>query len=187
MNTTEFKVYDLSHAPTDSRMPLEKINELNHGKIPNVYAVMAESSLLLKGRLALKELFEKSGFSIQERKIVLLTVSRMFESAYSTAVHSSFADKHDVPAEVIEAIRAGTPLVNKKWETLRWFTAKIVTNHGQVADSDAQKFVEVGYTRANILDIVLAIGMVTITNYTALITKVPLDEQFKPMLWKKAS
>ena len=42
---------------------------------------------------------------------------------------------------------------------------------GQVDESDVKEFLAAGYTRANILEIVLAVGMVTLTNYTNLIAK----------------
>ena len=153
----EFKIYDISNSPSDSRVDLEKI-KLNHGNIPNVYGVMAESPWLLKGHVALKDLFEKTSLNKQERKIVLLTISRENESTYCTAVYSGTAEKHNVPAEVIEAVRAGKQLKDKKLEALRSFTVEVVNEHGQVDESDIKSFLDAGYTRANILEIVLEIG-----------------------------
>lgn len=182
----EFKVYDITNAPSDSRVDLEKI-KLNHGHIPNVYGVMAESPSLLKGHIALKELFEKTTLNKQERKIVLLTASRENDSPYCIAVYSGTAEKHNVPTEIIEAVRAGNPLKDKKLEALRSFTAEVVNERGQVDESDIKDFLAAGYTRANILEIVLAVGMVTLSNYTNLIAKTSLDTQFEPKVWKKAS
>ncbi|MHB8423857.1 MAG: carboxymuconolactone decarboxylase family protein [Gammaproteobacteria bacterium] len=182
----EFKIYDIMNAPSDSRVDLEKI-KLNHGNIPSVYGVMAESPSLLKGHVALKELFEKTTLDKQERKIVLLIASRENGSSYCTAVYSGVAEKHNVPAEVIEAIRTGKSLKDKKLEALRAFTAKVVNSRGQIAENEIKDFLDAGYTRTNVLEIVLAIGMVTLTNYTNLIAKTPLDTQFEPKVWKKAS
>jgi len=42
-------------------------------------------------------------------------------------------------------------------------------------------------THANVLEIVLAVGMVTWTSYTSQIAKIKLDTQFEPKVWKKAS
>ena len=182
----EFKVYDLSNAPAESHLDLERI-KLNHGNIPNVYAVMAESPNLLKAHVALKELFEKTSFNKQERKIVLLTASRENGSAYCTAVHSGAAEKHNVPVDVIETLRAGGVLKDPKMEALRSFTAKVVGSRGHVTEADVQAFLAVGYTRANILEIVLAAGAVTLTSYTNLIAQPVLDAEFAAKVWKKAS
>lgn len=182
----DFKVYDIANAPSDSRVDLEKI-KLNHGNVPNVYAVMAESPSLLKGHIALKELFEKATLNKQDRKLVLLTISREIGSPYDIAVHSGAAEKHNVPADVIEAVRAGAPIKDKKLELLRSFTAHVVNKRGVVAENEVKDFLAAGYTRANILEIVLAAGMVCLTGYTNQIVQTPLDTQFEPKVWKKAS
>ncbi len=181
----EFKIYDINTAPTESRTELEKI-KLQQGDIHNIYAVMAESPLLLKGHAALRELFEKTGLSKEERKIVLLTASRENGSAYSVALQSDAAERDEVPSEVIDAIRANKPLKDKKLEKLRSFTAKVVNSRGHLAERDINDFLDASYTRANILEIVLAVGMVTLTNYTNLIARTPLDKQLETKLWNKA-
>src|SRR5690348_9570754 len=99
MTMNEFKIYDINSAPSDSRVDLEKI-KLNHGNLPNVYGIMAESPLLLKAYVTLKDLFGKATLSNTDRKIVLLTLSRETGSPYDTAVHSGNAEKHSVPADV---------------------------------------------------------------------------------------
>src|SRR5579872_5174741 len=114
----DFKLYDVNSAPSDARIDLETIKQ-NHGNIPNVYAAMAEAPVLLKGHIALKEQFEKATLNKQERKIVLLSLSREMGSTYDTAVHSGAAEKQSVPVEIIEAVRAGKPLQDKKLEALR--------------------------------------------------------------------
>jgi alkylhydroperoxidase family enzyme len=181
----EFKLHDIGGAPITSRNVLEKIKS-EQGQVHNIYAVMAESPLLLKGHAVLMELFEQAGLSDEERRVVLLTASRENRSAYSVALQSDTAEKHDVRPEVIEAIRASKPIKEKKLEALRSFTAKVVNSRGQVSDQDIKTFLDAGYTRANVLEIVLAAGMVTLTNYTNLITRTPLDKGLEPKMWKSA-
>jgi alkylhydroperoxidase family enzyme len=186
MTMNDFKIYDINSAPSGARADLEKI-KLHYGKVPNVYAVMAEAPALLDGHLALTEQFKKTSFDKQERKIVLLTLSRELDSAYDIAMQSGAAEKHDVPADVIEAIRAGKPVQDKKLESLRSFTAKLVKSCGRVSESDTKDFLAAGYTRANVLEIVLAAGAVTLTSYTNLIAQPKLDAEFEAKVWKKAS
>lgn len=182
----EFKIHDIHSAPADARGDLEKI-KLNHGNVPNVYAVMAEAPVLLKGHIALKEQFEKGTLNKQDRKIVLLTLSRELGSAYDTAVHSGAAEKNNVPMDVIESLRAGAVLKDPKMEALRYFTAKVVNSRGHVTEAEVTAFLVAGYTRANILEIVLAAGAVTLTSYTNLIAQPVLDAEFAAKVWKKAS
>jgi alkylhydroperoxidase family enzyme len=186
MTMNQFKTHDIASAPLEARTDLEKI-KLNHGNVPNVYAVMAEAPVLLKGHIALKEQFEKATLNKQERKIVLLALSRELGSTYDTAVHSGAAEKHNVPMDAIEAIRAGAPLKDLKLEALRSFAAKLVNSRGHVTEIEVQAFLTAGYTRANILEIVLALGAVTLTSYTNLIAQPVLDAEFAAKVWKKAS
>ncbi|HEX2667745.1 MAG TPA: carboxymuconolactone decarboxylase family protein [Gammaproteobacteria bacterium] len=182
----DFRTYDINSAPSAARAELEQI-KLNHGNIPNIYGVMAEAPALLKGHTALKEQFEQSTLNKQERKIVLLSLSREMGSAYDTAMHSGAAEKQSVPSDIIEAVRAGTPLKDKKLEALRSFATKLVSSRGQVSEAQIKDFLAAGYTRANILEIVLAVGAVTLTGYTNLIAQPSLDAEFAPKVWKKAS
>jgi len=182
----DFKLYDVNTAPDESRSELEKIKS-KHGNIHNIYAVMAESPILLKAHAALKELFEDADLSSEERDIVVLTASRENGSAYSVARETNAAVHDHVPTDVIEGIRANRPLKDRKLEALRSFTARIVNSRGQVSEQDVKDFLAGGYTRANILEIVLAIGMATLTNYTSLIAKTPLDKQLESKAWKKTA
>jgi len=181
----EFKIYEATNAPADSREDLEKIRS-QQGHLHNIYAIMAGSPALLKGHAALKELFEKATLSKEERRVVLLTASRENRSAYSVALQSDVAEKQDIRPEVIEAIRSSKPLKDRKLEALRSFTAKVVNSRGQLAEQDIKAFLDAGYSHANILEIVLAVGMVTLTNYTSLIAKIPLDKQLESKMWKIA-
>ncbi|HEY2015310.1 MAG TPA: hypothetical protein VGH38_17495 [Bryobacteraceae bacterium] len=181
-----FKTHDVCSAPSDARPELEKIR-LKRGSIPNVYAVMAEAPVLLKGHVALKEQFEQATLSKQDRKIVLLTLSREIGSAYDTAVHSSAAERQKVPMDVIESLRAGAKLKDPKMEALRHFTATLVTTHGRVTEAEVAAFLAAGYTPANVLEIVLAAGAVTLASYTNLIAQPTLDAEFAAKMWKKAS
>jgi len=181
-----FKSHDIHSAPPDAKEDLKRI-KLKRGSIPNVYAVMAEAPGLLKGHVALKEQFEKATLSKKDRKMVLLTLSREIGSAYDTAVHSAAAEKHLVPMDVIESLRAGTALKDPKMEALRSFTATLVATHGHVTEADIQAFLAAGYTRANILEIVLAAGGVTLASYTNLIARPVLDAEFAAKVWKRAS
>lgn len=181
----EFKLYDIADAPSGSRADLEKIKS-KQGHIHNVFAVMAGAPPLLKGHAMLKTLFEETSLNVEQRRVVLLTASRENRSAYSVALQSDNAEKYDVRLEVIEAIRDSKPLKDKKLEALRSFTAKVVNSRGQVSDQDIKVFLDAGYTRVNVLEIVLAVGMVTLTNYTNLIARTPLDKDLETLRWKTA-
>lgn len=181
----EFKIYDINTAPAEARPDLEKI-KAQQGHIHNVYAIMAGAPVLLRGHAILRQLFELSSLEDEERRTVLLTASRENGSAYSVALQSADAEEHEVRAEVINAIRASKPVKDKKLEALRAFTAKVVNSRGQITDQDVKAFLNAGFTASNVLEIILAVGMVTLTNYTNHIAKTPLDDSLGQKAWRNA-
>ena len=180
----QFKIYEIQDSPAEARADLEKI-KLSRGVVPNVFAVMAESPQLLKAHLGAREQFDSTTLDKQERQIVRLTISRENLSAYGTAQHSVGAEQEHVPADVIQDIRQGHRLKDKKLEALHAFTAKIVNTRGQVKAEDIKSFMDAGYTRANVLEVILAIGLATLADYTNHIAKTPLDELYASKAWKQ--
>jgi alkylhydroperoxidase family enzyme len=92
-----------------------------------------------------------------------------------------------VPDHVVQAIRAGRPIVDYKLEALRRFTAAVVTMRGWPSEADTRGFLDAGYTRAQILEVVLGVGMKTLSNYTNHIADTPLDHAFAKAAWSKAA
>ena len=58
---------------------------------------------------------------------------------------------------------------------------------GFVSEEEKFAFLEAGYTKQNILEVLLVIGMKTLSNYTNHIAETPLDTAFEPAKWQKAA
>ena len=56
---------------------------------------------------------------------------------------------------------------------------------GWVEPSDLQALVDAGYTRATALEVVLGVGLKTMSNYTNHVANTPLDEAFQPAAWSR--
>jgi len=182
---TDFKIHDKSTAPEAAHETFDKL-EQKFGFVPNVTAVMAEAPPLLQGYVTLSGLFQQSSLSPVEQQVVILTVSYENSCSYCVSAHTLSAEKAQVPAEVIEALREGKPLPDEKLEALRSFTAKMLQKRGWVDEQDLRAFLDAGYTQANVLEVILGIGMKTLSNYTNHIAEPPLDKAFAPKEWKKA-
>jgi len=180
----EFQLHDESTAPEGARETLKQA-KAKYGFLPNLLAVMSESPALLKGYLVLGEVFDKSSFSNTERQVVLLAVSRENDCRYCVAAHSTVAEMTKVPAKVIESLRQGHPIPDAKLEALRTFVVKVVSSRGWPTDEDIQAFLESGYTRRHILEVVLGVGYKTLSNYTNHIAETPLDQPFQAKEWEK--
>lgn len=181
-----YKVYDPDTAPAGSKETLAGAKKA-YGFVPNLLGIMAEAPALLKAYRALSEVFDETSLSPSERQVVLLAASYENDCEYCVAAHSVIAAMQKVPAEAVQAIRAGNPIAERKLEALRRFTAAVVTSRGWPLEADTRAFLDAGYARAQVLEVVLGIGMKTLSNYTSHIADTPLDAAFGGAAWSKAA
>ncbi len=181
-----YQMYDETTAPEQSQQALKQA-KTRFGLIPNLMAVMAESPALVNAYGAITQIFEQTSFSDTEKQLVLLTVSHENSCHYCMAAHSTVAQMKQVPAEIIAALRDGQPLADKKLEALRQFVLTVVKNRGHANEAEINAFLDAGYSRAQIFDVLVGVGMKTLSNYTNHIADTPLDMAFQPQAWKKAS
>jgi uncharacterized peroxidase-related enzyme len=151
--------------------------------IPNLMGVMANAPPVLKAYLNLNELFDQTSLSPLERQIVLLATSVANGCEYCVAAHSVIARMHQVPADVIAAIREGRPLSVPRWEALRLLTEDIVTMQGWPDEEVVAQFLDAGFSATQVLEVILGIAMKTLSNYTNHIAATQLDPQFAGAEW----
>lgn len=156
------------------------------GFIPNMYSVMANSPGLLDTYVHGYNLFRaQSGFTPTEQEVVFLAISRENGCTYCVAAHSFIADKMSgVPAAVTDAIRDGTPIPDAKLAALHDFARLMVRQRGLPTRSDVSGFLAAGYSEKQVLEIVLAIAVKTLSNYANHVFHTPVDTVFAGRAWK---
>lgn len=175
----------LENADPEIRVVLEKA-KAQVGFIPNMYARMVHSPGLLTTYLDGYALFrQQSGFTPVEQEVVFLTISRENGCEYCVGAHSFLADAMSkVPVAVTEAIREGAPIPDTKLAALSRFTQEMVVNRGLPRCTEVNAFLSAGYSERQILEIVLAIAVKTLSNYSNHLFHTPLDEVFAARAWK---
>lgn len=155
------------------------------GFIPNMYARMANQPALLDVYLYGQSSFrDRSGFSPPEQEVVFLTVSRENGCEYCVSAHSFLADKKsDLAPAVTDAIRDGRPIPDAKLAALARFTRAMVASRGAPRRSDVEAFLAAGYAEAQILAVILAIAVKTLSNYANHLFHTPLDAVFEERRW----
>lgn len=181
---TSFTVHSLEIAPAGSRPMLEGLKKA-FGFVPNLYAVFAESPAALQGALAIGEAFSKSTLSPAEQQLVALAVSEANDCRFCVAAHSTIA-KHMAKTDpvLVAATRERAPLPDAKLDALVSFTRKIVEQRGFVAPADLAAFLNAGYSKAQVIEVLLGVGMKTFNNYVDHLAHVPLNDQFKAEAWQ---
>lgn len=175
----------LDNADEKARPLLEKANA-KLGFVPNMYANMAKAPGVLDTYLHGYELFRQdSGFTPPEQEVVFLTISRLNECSYCMSAHSMLAEKaSQVPADVIDAIRNDQAIPDPHLAALSAFTRVMFETRGRPGGQDVKKFLEAGYAESHILQIVLALAVKTLSNYSNHLNHPELDEAFAGHAWQ---
>jgi len=179
----KFHVHTIDTAPQESRSALQAISE-RYGFIPNLAAVFAESPGAFNALLASLKAYDDESLTLTpvERQVVLLTVSVENRCDYCTAAHSMLAHSLGLGRDDIQALQQSRAISDSKLEVLRQFTRDLVANRGKIADSDLTMFLEAGFTRGQVFEVVLGISLKTLTNYANHIANPPVNQQFKAFL-----
>ncbi len=181
-----FDLQTIESAPESVKESLQKA-QAAFGSVPNLYRMMANSPALLLSYLKGYELFRsQTAFSPVEQEVIFLSISYVNECHYCMAAHSVVADMMSkVPAEVTDAIRSGATIPDAKLAALSTFTKIMVEKRGFPSSEEIEAFVGAGYQKEQVLDIVLAIGVKTFSNYANHVANTPVDDAFASRTWEK--
>lgn len=172
-------------ASQEAAQILTRVNE-RYGFIPNLAAYLAESAVALDALLVLANAFDKTSLTPQEQQVVLLTISILNGCDYCKTAHTGLGYIAGVDGEILQAVIALEPLPAPKLNSLCQFTRKVVEQRGWVTESDVQTFLDAGYTKANVFEVVLGTALKTLTNYTNHITGSAPNPEFLAMYDKSA-
>jgi uncharacterized peroxidase-related enzyme len=181
---TKFEIHTIETAPENSKELLEGAQK-QLGFIPNLYGIMAEAPAALKAYNGLSQNFDTSSFNTTEKQIVLLATSYVNKCHYCMAVHSTVAQMQKLDGNIIEALRTGEAIADSKLEALRNFTQSVVEKRGWIEEQDVEAFINAGYSKAQLLEIIVGVAQKTLSNYINHVVQTPLDEAFQPNKWEK--
>lgn len=150
------------------------------GFVPNLYATMAHSETALGSYLALQN--AKSSITGKAREVVNLVVSQVNECAYCLAAHTAIGGMVGFSADQILEIRSGRASFDGKLDALARLVRDIAETRGHADQGLVDAFFEAGWTRENLVDVIVTIGDKTVTNYLHATTQVPVDFPAAPPL-----
>jgi alkylhydroperoxidase family enzyme len=181
---SNFELYNLETAPEASK-PLLENSVKGFGMVPNLHAVMAESPGLLEAYQTLHGLALNASFNNEELTVVWQTVNVEHVCHYCVPAHTAIANMMNVDIAITEALRNQTPLKSTKLETLRDTTLLMIRNRGVIEQGDIDTFYAAGFSKQNLLDIVLILAQKIMSNFTNHLADTPVDEPFKEFTWNK--
>lgn len=169
-----FTLYTEETAPVDSK-PILAAGKKNWGMVPNLHAVLAESPIAFETHNYLFDAFMATSFTDQEKQIILMSVSYENNCHYCMAGHSFLAKRAGVADDVYQAIRDGRPIADAKLEALHAFASEVTAQKGHIADATADAFIAAGYTKAQMLELLMAVALKVMASYTNHFAGTPYD------------
>ncbi|MEV0380327.1 carboxymuconolactone decarboxylase family protein [Nonomuraea sp. NPDC050643] len=183
---TRFTVHTVDSAPQASRQPLDELR-LRVGFVPALAGAMAGAPAVIDGFNQLQRALRGTALTGVEREIVGLAVSVANRCAYSVAAHSAFAAREGVPAEVIEALRAGKQdLPEGRAAALAAFTRAVLRSGGLAGRAELEALLAAGYGRAQVLEVITQAAYTTLANWVANVTGTALDAALSAQTWHDA-
>ena len=161
--------------------------QANFGFLPNMYQTMANAPGLLKMYLyGYQQFRETSEFSPVEQEVIFMVISRENGCEYCVGAHSFIADNMSgVPEHVTNAIRDGNAIDDSKLEALATFTRTMLNSRGAPSRQGVESFIKAGYSERQILEIILAIAVKTLSNYSNHVCQPELDDVFSARAWSE--
>ena len=130
---------------------------------------------------------QKTSFNKDEMTVVWQTINVEHGCHYCVPAHTGIAKMMKVDDAITESLRNETPLPDARLEALRTFTLQVVRQRGDLGEDQVQAFLEAGYTKRQILEVVLGVAQKVMSNYTNHLAQTPVDEPMKAFAWTKAS
>jgi len=155
----------------------------NFGMIPNLHAIMAESTEVLDAYKALHASFQNTSFDKDELTVVWQTINIEHECHYCVPAHTAIANMMSIDPAITTALRTRSAMPNAKLQALHEMTLSMVRNRGHIEDAEMETFFAAGYTQRHVLEIVLGLSQKVMSNYVNHFSKTPVDDAFTDFAW----
>lgn len=151
------------HVPAESKSTLDAFTK-NIGFTPNMMAAFAQSPIAFNSWATLLGSLSKA-LDVKTRDSIGLAVSEVNGCNYCLTVHS-FTAEHMAKLSADDIILARKGHANDpKRDAAVHFARKVIETRGHVSEADLNAVREVGYSDANIIEIVALVAMYSLTNF----------------------
>lgn len=181
---THFPIYTLDTAPELSRPALNGLAQA-FGRVPNIAGTMAGPSRLINGLVGVFGQVHGGSFTEAEIQVLLLTNAVTNSAPWAVAFHSFLALKEGLADLDVESIRQGQLPQDARLAALSRVARALIDNRGHIDDETSAAFKGAGFDQMLLLEVILVVAASTMTNYTASVARLALDEFLEPYAWSK--
>jgi uncharacterized peroxidase-related enzyme len=155
------------------------------GFVPNIYATYAYSDHAPARYLTFSN--GKTSLNNREKEAINLAVSQINGCVYCQAAHTQLGKMNGFSEEETIELRQGRASFDPKLDALAKLVKSIAENRGNITDEELERFFNAGYTKENLVDVIVNIGEKATTNFLHNVTKIPVDFPAAPELTETVS
>ena len=182
-----FTYYDVDNAPDGSRALMESSLK-GFGMVPNLHKVLAEAPATYEAYNTVFNLFMRNTtLSPIEQQVVFMTANYENNCHYCVPGHTWMMHAANMPEEVIQALREGTSIPDKKLQALHDYTKSLLDNRGHIGDEKLSTFIDAGYTKRQALEVLTGLASKLISNFTNALAHTEPDAAFQKYAWTHPS
>ncbi|MGF6770385.1 alkylhydroperoxidase family enzyme [Paraburkholderia sp. GAS199] len=178
-----FHIHTIESAPEQSKPVLRQLQQ-SFGFVPNIAGAMAESPVLIDAFIGVFQRVHAGSFTEAEIQTLLLTNAVTNACTWAVAFHNALALQQGLTAADVDAIRAARAPEDRRYAALSTLTKTAIQKRGHLDDDDLHAFIEAGFRRDQVLELLAVLAASTITNYVGNITQPPLESQFQVHAWR---
>lgn len=178
---SQFTFHTQENTSGKTKALLEGIQQ-EYGFVPNLFAYMAEAPTTIEAYLAMNELIARGSLTPAQQQVALLTVSKENGCDFCITAHRAMGKKNKANQQTLDALNSGSEIEDASDRALLAYVRKVVKQRGYMSDEDINAFIAAGFTKQQLLEVVLIVSIKTLSNYINHITEPEPNPEFLGML-----
>lgn len=165
-----FKVLKREEVSIKNQQVFDELKK-SFGAVPNLYSTLAYSENALEAYINLEN--SKTSLTRKEVEAATLVVSEVNNCVYCLSAHTMVAKLNGFSEEQTLEIRGGSASFDKKLDALVKLTKQLSKERHPGDGILVSAFFQAGYSKENLIDLIIHIGDRTISNILHAVTQVP--------------
>jgi alkylhydroperoxidase family enzyme len=116
--------------------------------------------------------------------VLLLTNAVTNSSAWAVAFHTALGLKQGLDPADVTAIRERQLPKVERYAALSRLAKTLIEKRGHLNDNDLVTFLEAGFEKQHVLEVIGVVAASTITNYSGSVTNPPLEGFLEQYAWR---
>jgi len=166
-------VVDPTAAIGETKILLDAV-QAKLGVTPNFIRVLANSPAALGSFLGLHSIADTGKLDLKTRERIAVALAQQNSCEYCLSAHTAIARKVGLTGDEITANRQGTSHDAKASAAVA-FARALVEHKGEVTNAELDAVRQVGYGDAEIVEIIVHVGMNLLTNILGKASRVEID------------